>query len=290
MCGIAGFKCFGTARPTKDEIIDLLTWMDHRGGDATGIAWLSDECRLKIIKANIDAWKFVESEPFKAIQSIPNQMIMHTRKATQGTFNENENNHPIFTKTGLALVHNGMIYNDNVLFSEMGLKRDGEVDSEIILKLLERGWWDDIKYLNAVNGSMAIAMLNKNKPNELILARADEPIAVYIDTNRDILFFTSTEDSLISTFSSFHRGFRTNTIHAYELEDNEAYLLNQNGIEDTRPLSVRKYYSEWYMDVSDGAWKKKGEAANRISQLWDEKYGPNANQDAFRDATEGGNA
>ena len=41
------------------------------------------------------------------------------------------NNHPLYNKEGIAIVHNGIIHNDHEIFGKN--PRDGEVDSEAIL-------------------------------------------------------------------------------------------------------------------------------------------------------------
>ena len=62
-------------------------------------------------------------------------MIFHTRLKTQGEAANNMNNHPLFTKKGVAIVHNGIINNDKEIFGRHE-KRDAEVDSEAILSIL----------------------------------------------------------------------------------------------------------------------------------------------------------
>ena len=107
------------------------------------------------------------------------------------------NNHPIFTGN-LALVHNGQIYNDDELFKEFKLSRRGEVDSEILAKILEEKHnLDYLKGLETIadkcEGSAAFAAISSEHPNQLLLARSNNPISLFADKARDILFFASTQ-------------------------------------------------------------------------------------------------
>jgi asparagine synthetase B (glutamine-hydrolysing) len=141
-----------------------------------------------------------------------------------------------------------VIYNDKEI---MGKKRDGEVDSESILHLLSmriRG--DKIKRLfDRIEGSFAVAVIDKNDPEKLILIKKDNPIDLYFDSGDDILYFCSERDIMkqslkIQSVSS--RGFNLGegNYHSYEMQNNHCLLLNKDGVE-----SYQRYHpirDRWY--------------------------------------------
>lgn len=193
MCGISGYISFGAKRPSKAAITKVFTNTEDRGRDAAGFAYI-DNGKLIVEKAAMTASKFVKEEAWTNL-SLPKILIMHCRAATQGAKEDNKNNHPVFTN-GIAVIHNGVIRNDHILFNQFKLKRDGFVDSEILVKLLDMagGDWDSgMEMMNHVSGSFACASVQASKPDELMLWRHDNPLVLAYDKVNDILYFASTE-------------------------------------------------------------------------------------------------
>lgn len=254
MCGIAGFKSFGNERPTKEELEKLLIETMSRGKDATGVAWIENG-GLQVFKKPVNASVFIQEKAWRGLQ-IPPMLIMHCRAATQGKPENNVNNHPIFNKNGMALTHNGVINNEKALYAQKNIKPDGEVDSEVILRLVEKGWWNDMKNLNELSGGFACAMIWEKKPDELILFRHSNPLAVYMDKQRDILFWASTVEILRDVFCKYHRGFMTSRITAYELSDDTAILVDKNGVVATKRLNPVPKYNFWGRETTDASKPK----------------------------------
>ncbi len=176
-------------------------------------------------------------------------MILHTRMKTQGSEKNNANNHPLFSKNGIAIVHNGIIYNDKEIFGKK--ERDAEVDSESILHLLSmKVKGDKIKRLfDKVEGSFAVAMLDKYFPERLVLIKKDNPIDLYYDSKDDILYFCSEREIMQEALNIEKvtvRGFNLGEkdFHFYEMHNNYALFINSEGVE-----SYQKYYpskSKWF--------------------------------------------
>jgi glucosamine 6-phosphate synthetase-like amidotransferase/phosphosugar isomerase protein len=168
---------------------------------------------------------------------------------TQGSEKNNANNHPLFSKNGIAIVHNGIIYNDKEIFGKK--ERDAEVDSESILHLLSmKVKGDKIKRLfNKVEGSFAVAMLDKYFPERLVLIKKANPIDLYYDERSDILYFCSEREIMQEalniekvTIRGFNLGEKD--FHFYEMHNNYALSINSEGVE-----SYQKYYpskSKWF--------------------------------------------
>ena len=165
MCGIMGYYSFGKTIPDKDKITNMFSLLESRGRDASGFAFIRDN-NLIVHKDAIKSPELVKTDDWKELV-LPSSMILHTRMKTQGSEKNPQNNHPLFSKNGIAIVHNGIIYNDKEIFGKK--QRDAEVDSESILHLLSmkiRG--DKIKRLfDRIEGSFAVAVLDRNDPEKL---------------------------------------------------------------------------------------------------------------------------
>lgn len=120
----------------------------ERGRDAAGLAFVSGSS-IKVIKKDMLARDLVKTPEYKecfadyfhlegGYYNRTLSLIGHCRFQTKGTYLKNVNNHPIVRDTMIG-VHNGCINNDDLLFNRYSkdIKRNGEVDSEIIFALIE---------------------------------------------------------------------------------------------------------------------------------------------------------
>ena len=254
MCGIMGYYCFGSKKPDKNKIANMFQMLESRGKDSSGFALLNEENNLIVHKAPVGSTAMIKSREWKETV-LPKIMILHTRMKTQGSEKNNANNHPLFSKSGIAIVHNGIIYNDKEIFGRK--ERDAEVDSEAILMLLSlktRG--DKLKRIfDRIEGSFAVAVIDKNNPAKLILIKKDNPIDMYFDSADDILYFCSEryimqESLLIKSKSS--RGFNLgeDPYHYYEMKNNHALVINKDGVESYQRYFPRRdiYFSRYNDD------------------------------------------
>lgn len=233
MCGIAGYFSFGDRKPKKEQLEDIFKMLETRGTDASGYAFIDDD-KLKVTKDAVKSSELIQRNSWQSL-ILPKCMILHTRAKTQGTEKNNMNNHPIFTKDGLCIVHNGMIYNDCEIFNKS--KRDGEVDSEAILKVLSEKKKDPVKNLfTKIAGSFAIAIISIKEPNKLTLIKKDNPIELYYDSEADILYFCSERGMMqkaLTISKRVKRGFNVGeyNFHYYEMANNHSLIVDKNGIE-----------------------------------------------------------
>lgn len=187
----------------------LLLGIEERGQDATGAAWrVPNNNAFCIQKQDVTATEFVRRLcPARSARS----MVLHTRAATQGHPRHRVNNHPIAVAGGQVVgVHNGMIWNDQELFWDMGMSahRIGEVDSEAIFAAIAYGRTKDSKgryrlgpalkdALEAPQGSAAIAWMEREDPDgTLHLARLNQSPMVLAQTDKGSLLFASTRGAL----------------------------------------------------------------------------------------------
>jgi len=259
MCGIAGYYAFGRQRPNKDAVTKMFIETQSRGKDASGFAYINDHEELVVCKQPLEAKHFVREDDWQCLE-LPKILIMHCRQGTQGKSSDNMNNHPVFTKSGWALIHNGFIRNDHTLFKELPVDRDSEVDSEILVKLLELGgdWDAGMKLINDIRGSLACAAVWKDAPDDLLLFRNSNPIVLAYDKDADILYFGSTKDIVEEGCSSSFsiRGFlfhkKPANITIWDMPKDTGYLISKSGLVQKWDISdTDKSYS-----YNENAWQQ----------------------------------
>ena len=266
MCGIAGYFCFGKNRPEKQILDNLLIETQRRGEDSTGVSFIRNK-KLVVYKSPLDASDFVEQhEEWNNLKLIPSYMVMHCRKTTQGSEDNNMNNHPVF-RDGLAIVHNGVIYNDDDLYDKHEFKRDAEVDTEIILALLEKHKkktkYDDLeKSLNELRGNFAVASIDLHKPNTLTLFRHNNPLSFGLDQENEILYFASVESILDDAIVDDYMGVIeiSRPLVTWDLSDNTGIVINKKGMAHKFKLTMPSHKSR--MEYERSLPVKKPEATN----------------------------
>lgn len=180
MCGIIGY--IGD-REAVDVIMEGLTRLEYRGYDSAGIAVLNNKGieirkrpgKLNILKADL------KKNPLSSHISLG-----HTRWATHGMPNE-QNAHPhTDCKKKIALVHNGIIENYQVLKEKLikeGHKFRSYTDTEVIVHLVEKYYDGDLEEavrntVKELKGAYAIAVLHKDEPNKIVAARCESPLII----------------------------------------------------------------------------------------------------------------
>ena len=253
MCGIMGYYSFGNTVPDKKKIEKMFVLLETRGRDASGFAFIDPATKqLKVTKAPVPSSRLIKYPHWTTLE-LPKVMIFHTRMKTQGEPNNNMNNHPLFNKDGLAIVHNGQIYNDEEIFTRK-VKRDAQVDSEAILAILsnKNKSKDRIKSLfEKLEGAFAVAFIAQKEPDKLALIKKDNPIELYYNSKDDILYFCSEQKIMkeaLGVTSIYQRGFSIgeNSYHSYQMEDNHALIIGSEGIESYKKYSPRYTYGFGY--------------------------------------------
>ncbi|MEO1032050.1 MAG: glutamine--fructose-6-phosphate transaminase (isomerizing) [Bacteroidota bacterium] len=236
MCGIVGYIGHREAYPI---IIKGLQRLEYRGYDSAGIA-LFDGSDIKLSKTKgkvSDLKEKLEHE----ISTIGSLGIGHTRWATHGVPND-INSHPHYSNSGdLVIIHNGIIENYDALKKELskrGYTFKSDTDTEVLVNLIE-----DVKKnedtklgkavqiaLNQVVGAYAIAVFDKNKPNEIVVARLGSPLAIGIGEDE---FFIASDASPFIEF----------TKNAIYLEDEEMAIVRRG-----KAVKIRKIKNDALVD------------------------------------------
>ncbi|WP_346881893.1 glutamine--fructose-6-phosphate transaminase (isomerizing) [uncultured Algibacter sp.] len=236
MCGIVGYIGPREAYPI---IIEGLKRLEYRGYDSAGVAIFDGE-NLKVCKTKgkvVDLEKRSENE----ITKHGNVGIGHTRWATHGVPND-VNSHPHLSNSGdLVIIHNGIIENYETLKQELirrGYIFHSDTDTEVLINLIE-----DVKKqegvklgkavqiaLNQVIGAYAIAVFDKTKPGEVVIARLGSPLAVGIGEGE---FFIASDASPFLEY----------TKNAIYLEDEEMAIIRLH-----KDIKIRKIKDDSLVD------------------------------------------
>ena len=184
MCGIVGY--IGQRR-AYDILIQGLHRLEYRGYDSSGVAMISNEGQLNIYKSK---GKVEALEHFASNKDLSGTIgIAHTRWATHGEPNDT-NAHPHFSQSGrLAMVHNGTIENYSVLkkaLSAHGYTFVSQTDTEVAVQLIEYimdtnhcSLFDAVREATKqIVGAYAIAIVDRENPNQLIAARQSSPLVI----------------------------------------------------------------------------------------------------------------
>jgi len=161
--------------------------IEHRGRDASGMAWWTKKGRIAIQKDQGTASKFVKRAN---ISTRARTALIHVRAATKGSEYDNLNNHPIRHES-IVGIHNGWLYNDDDIFEDLGVERYGEVDSEAIFAALQAKQYGDkpCSRLEYVGGPMATAWFHDDEPGVLHLAKGtSNPIAIVMTKGGSCVF------------------------------------------------------------------------------------------------------
>jgi glucosamine--fructose-6-phosphate aminotransferase (isomerizing) len=185
MCGIVGYIGDKNA---YEIIINGLKRLEYRGYDSSGVALYNSNLNVCKTKGKVE--KLVKKAK-KRISLDGNIGIGHTRWATHGEPND-VNAHPILSNNeSLVIVHNGIIENYATIKNELiskGYKFESDTDTEVLVNLIEYVQeTEKVKLgkavqlaLSQVVGAYAIAVFDKKKPDEIVVARLGSPLAIGI--------------------------------------------------------------------------------------------------------------
>ena len=183
MCGIVGY--FGN-KDSVPILINGLKRLEYRGYDSAGLAVIGDD-QLHLLK-KAGKVSVLESEVDDHVLN-GTVGIAHTRWATHGEPND-INAHPHTDQDGkIALIHNGIIENYNVLkqvLEKEGVKFQSETDSEVLVQLISKIYYTDgLSFPEAVQaalqevvGAYGIVAICKDEPEIMVAARHGSPLVL----------------------------------------------------------------------------------------------------------------
>lgn len=228
MCGIVGYIGKREAYPI---ILNGLKRLEYRGYDSAGIA-LFDGTDIQLCKTKGKVAS-LEEKAENEISRKGTLGIGHTRWATHGVPND-VNSHPHYSNSGdLVIIHNGIIENYDSLKKELikrGYTFTSDTDTEVLVNLIEDIQKNEnVKLgkavqiaLNQVVGAYAIALFDRKKPDEIVVAKLGSPLAIGIGEDE---FFVASDASPFIEFTN----------NAIYLEDEEMAIIRLG-----RDVKVRK--------------------------------------------------
>ncbi len=245
MCGIFGY--IGN-KEAKEILFEGLRRLEYRGYDSAGICVIGEDgsfTRLRV-RGNLDVL-----ENHIAGAQMPGKIgIAHTRWATHGAPSE-QNAHPhTDCHENLFVVHNGIIENFSQLKEELlerGHEFSSETDTEVVAHLIEEKYEGDLSIavreaIKEIEGSFAIAVVQRKEPSTLVAARRESPLVVGI--GKDEWFVASAVPAFLSR-----------TKEVIFLEDDEVVCIGGDSLKITNleGFEVERQAQEitWDLDAAE---------------------------------------
>ena len=188
MCGIIGY-CGPLDAQTV--LLNGLTQLEYRGYDSAGIALFDENSKIHFIKkvGKVAALRKVcEEDPI-----VSHCGIGHTRWATHGGVTS-ENAHP-HVAGKVTMIHNGIIENYKELkeyLQKKGFVFLSETDTEVVAHLLDYYYKGNpleaiARALGRIRGSYALAIMFKDYPGEIYVARKDSPMILGVENGESYI-------------------------------------------------------------------------------------------------------
>jgi len=256
VCGIIGYVGFRDARTV---LIESLKRLDYRGYDSAGIAIIDK--KLKIFKDKGEIVKIEKQIP----QMKGTTGVGHTRWATHGAVTK-ENAHPhLSCDKKIAIVHNGIIENFNILKEELIKKGHtflSDTDSEVIAHLIDdiyKGNLEEamIAATKKIKGSYAIVAISQDEPLKIVGVRKESPLVIGVGDSENFLA------SDITAFLKY-------TNRVMFLNDGELCVITANTIrvydKNQRPITKKEELITW--DIKDS--EKSGFPHFMLKEIYDQ--------------------
>jgi glucosamine--fructose-6-phosphate aminotransferase (isomerizing) len=240
MCGITGYIGYRDAYPI---IMNGLKRLEYRGYDSSGVMLFDGQnINLSKTKGKVSS---LEEKVSQEISTEGTIGVGHTRWATHGVPND-VNSHPHMSQSGnLVIVHNGIIENYEALkqvLVKRGYEFHSDTDTEVLINLIEEiKTQEGVKLgqavqiaLNQVIGAYAIAVFDRAKPDEMVVAKLGSPIAIGVGKDFEEFFVASDASPFIEY-----------TKNAIYLEDEEMAIIKKG-----RKVRVRKIKDDSAIDAN----------------------------------------
>lgn len=272
MCGIVAYVGNKEAYPV---LIKGLHRLEYRGYDSAGIALIQDKVNVLKTKGKVS-----QLEEFCENADVSGTVgIAHTRWATHGEPN-NQNAHPhLSSDKKMALIHNGIIENYQVLKAELirrGYKFESNTDTEVLIHLIE-----DIKKkhdkmqlsesirlaLTQVIGTYGIVVVSIDDPETLIAAKKGSPLIIGIGEDD---FFAASDGSAIVEY----------TKKVVYLKDGEMAILRKNKelcLKTIQDQAITPYVQE--LEINLNQLEKDGFEHYMLKEIYEQ---PNSIADSMR--------
>lgn len=293
MCGLVGILNFGEVSNEVEKIrretsiflaTEILQQTQTRGKDATGVVNLHSNGSWYGIKEGIECmdfisnWKGTEKDfagflkVWRKKKTPHKAFIGHCRKSSVGNTWDNINNHPIIVDE-IVGVHNGTLDNHEKIFKKLKGKRDGEVDSEAIMRMLNvysRNGTEPftVDMVNEVairlQGSYSVLAFSGNNPFQIVSFRDGRPMEFALIRPTKQIIIASEKKFLQTAFFRMNKEVKLygNNIYPYLTDkDVDFKMLIDDSIaiwDLTREIEKNTFITDLY----------EGKDIPRTNRLW----------------------
>ena len=246
MCGIVGYVGREQAAPI---LLDGLRRLEYRGYDSAGLAVVSPEGNLQVVKS-AGRLQALADKTHGGADLTGTMGIGHTRWATHGEPSD-VNSHPHVSEDGrIAVVHNGIVENYleiKQFLQSKGVTFQSETDSEVVAQLLEYYYEGDIlkatfRVLDRIEGAYALGIICADAPDRLIAARKMSPLV--LGYGKDCSLIASDVTALIAK-----------TREVCYMDDDEVAVLSRDGIEVFNamgdPIEKEHSFVDWDISAAE---------------------------------------
>lgn len=205
MCGIVGAVA---QRDVAEILLQGLQRLEYRGYDSAGVAVVNQNSDLQRVRRLGKVQNLADDVDLSTFSGGTG--IAHTRWATHGEPSET-NAHPHISNDTIAVVHNGIIENHQALREELtalGYVFTSQTDTEVIVHLVHHELKQASTLLEAVQstakrleGAYGMVVLDRNEPDELIVARSGSPLVIGLGVGEN--FLASDQLALLSVTRRF---------------------------------------------------------------------------------------
>ena len=246
MCGIVGYVGREQAAPI---LLDGLRRLEYRGYDSAGLAVVSPEGNLQVVKS-AGRLQALADKTHDGADLTGTMGIGHTRWATHGEPSD-VNSHPHVSEDGrIAVVHNGIVENYleiKQFLQSKGVTFQSDTDSEVVAQLLEYYYEGDIlkatfRVLDRIEGAYALGIICADAPDRLIAARKMSPLV--LGYGKDCSLIASDVTALIAK-----------TREVCYMDDDEVAVLSRDGIEVFNamgdPIEKQHSFVDWDISAAE---------------------------------------
>ncbi len=191
MCGIVGVVAERNVVPI---LLEGLRRLEYRGYDSAGLAVINESGQVDRHRT-VGKVRILQ-EALAAAPLSGHVGIAHTRWATHGVPSM-RNAHPLTSRDGIAIVHNGIIENHEILrgeLRELGYQFTSETDTEVIGHRIHHHLGQSRDLLGAVRrtlaelrGAYALAVICAREPDVIIAARAGCPVVIGLGVDENFV-------------------------------------------------------------------------------------------------------
>lgn len=253
MCGIFGLIIrpeSGFDVASSPRLINRLFQLsESRGKDSAGLVLL-DEKQIDVFKRPERARRMIRMPRYRQTlkdfcernerQQGVIAVMGHSRMVTNGNKEYHDNNQPVI-KDNLICIHNGIIVNDSALWEQFPtLRRDYEVDTEVMLALIRTYVDQGATFSGAVSGAFAqcqgansIALLTGDR-EEIVLGTTNGSLYFALSNDCNLLVFASEEYILRQTLAQTTLSSAFSDDVVLQISPNSGYVFSFDDLQPQR--------------------------------------------------------